>query len=103
MGGLLYGYDTVVISRKLSIVKAQFTGIDAIIYYGSRILETAGFALNYTLGRQISIGTVNMIFTLLAIWKTDKFGRKPLFLSGTLGMFISVIAIGFLDFSVFPR
>lgn len=77
-------------------VLQQFTGIDAIIYYGPRIMETAGFALNDALGSQVIIGTINMIFTILAILLIDKFGRKPLLLSGTLGMFISVIAIGFL-------
>ena len=77
-------------------VLQQFTGIDAIIYYGPRIMETAGFALNDALASQVIIGTINLIFTILAILLIDRFGRKPLLLSGTLGMFISVIVIGFL-------
>jgi SP family arabinose:H+ symporter-like MFS transporter len=79
-------------------VLQQFTGIDAIIYYGPRIMEQAGFGLSDALGSQVVIGAINMIFTLLAIWQIDKFGRKPLLLSGTLGMFISLLAIGFLFF-----
>jgi SP family arabinose:H+ symporter-like MFS transporter len=79
-------------------VLQQFTGIDAIIYYGPRIMEQAGFALSDALGSQVIIGVVLMLFTLLAIWQIDKFGRKPLLLSGTMGMFISLIAIGFLFF-----
>jgi len=79
-------------------VLQQFTGIDAIIYYGPRIMEQAGFALSDALGSQVVIGVVLMLFTLLAIWQIDKFGRKPLLLSGTMGMFISLIAIGFLFF-----
>ena len=74
----------------------QFTGIDAIIYYGPRILEQAGFGLSDALGSQILFGAINMVFTLLAIWKIDKFGRKPLLISGTLGMLVSLIFIGFL-------
>ena len=77
-------------------VLQQFTGIDAIIYYGPRIMETAGFALNDALASQVIIGAINLIFTILAILLIDKFGRKPLLLSGTFGMFVSVIAIGFL-------
>lgn len=80
-------------------VLQQFTGIDAIIYYGPRIMEQAGFALNDALGSQVIIGAINMLFTLLAIWLIDKIGRKPLLLSGTLGMFISLITIGFLFFT----
>ncbi len=77
-------------------VLQQFTGIDAIIYYGPRIMEEAGFALDDALGSQIIIGAINMLFTLLAIWQIDKFGRRRLLLSGTLGMLASLIAIGFL-------
>lgn len=79
-------------------VLQQFTGIDAIIYYGPRIMEKAGFALNDALGSQVIIGAINMLFTLLAIWLIDKIGRKPLLLSGTFGMFLSLIVIGFLFF-----
>ena len=77
-------------------VLQQFTGIDAIIYYGPRIMEQAGFALSDALGSQVIIGLINLIFTLLAIWLIDKIGRKPLLLSGTSGMLISVTIIGFL-------
>ena len=79
-------------------VLQQFTGIDAIIYYGPRIMETAGFALNDALGSQVIIGAINLIFTILAILLIDRFGRKPLLLSGTFGMFISLAIIGFLFF-----
>lgn len=79
-------------------VLQQFTGIDVIIYYGPRIMESAGFALSDALDSQVIIGAINMIFTILAIWQIDKFGRKRLLLSGTLGMFVSLIAIGILFF-----
>jgi SP family arabinose:H+ symporter-like MFS transporter len=79
-------------------VLQQFTGIDAIIYYGPRIMESAGFALSDALDSQVIIGAINMIFTILAIWQIDRFGRKRLLLSGTLGMFVSLIAIGILFF-----
>lgn len=77
-------------------VLQQFTGIDAIIYYGPRIMEQAGFALSEALGSQVIIGMINLIFTVLAIWLIDKVGRKPLLLSGTAGMLITVLIIGFL-------
>lgn len=77
-------------------VLAQFTGIDAIIYYGPRILEGAGFGINDALGSQVIIGIINVLFTLVAIWKIDSIGRKPLLLIGTSGMLISLTAIGVL-------
>ena len=77
-------------------VLAQFTGIDAIIYYGPRILEGAGFAIGDALSSQVIIGIINVLFTLVAIWKIDSIGRKPLLLIGTSGMLISLTVIGFL-------
>jgi sugar porter (SP) family MFS transporter len=75
-------------------VLQQFTGIDAIIYYGPRIFEAAGFGLSDALGGQVIIGIINVTFTVIAIFTIDIFGRRRLLLTGTIGMFISLIAIG---------
>lgn len=77
-------------------VLQQFTGIDAVIYYGPKILEQAGFGLSEALGGQVVIGVINMSFTILAILTIDKFGRKPLLITGTAGMLVSLTAIGLL-------
>lgn len=77
-------------------VLQQFTGIDAIIYYGPRILNEAGFGLNAALSSQVLIGIINVVFTVIAIFTIDKFGRKPLLLTGTTFMFVSLTIIGIL-------
>ena len=77
-------------------VLQQFTGIDAVIYYGPKILEGAGFGLSEALGSQVIIGSINLSFTILAILMIDKFGRRPLLISGTAGMLVSTTAIGLL-------
>jgi MFS transporter, SP family, arabinose:H+ symporter len=77
-------------------VLQQFTGIDAIIYYGPRIFEEAGFALSEALGGQVVIGIINVTFTVIAIFTIDSLGRKKLLLLGTSGMFITLILIGIL-------
>jgi SP family arabinose:H+ symporter-like MFS transporter len=75
-------------------VLSQFTGINAIIYYGPRILEEAGLKLSDALGGQVIIGFVNVAATVFAIWKIDKYGRKKLMLAGISGMGISLVIIG---------
>ena len=75
---------------------SQFSGINAIIYYGPRILEEAGFALGEALGGQVVIGFVNVIFTFVAIWKIDHLGRRPLLIGGVSGLIAALVAIGFL-------
>jgi len=77
-------------------VLQQFTGIDAVIYYGPKILEGAGFELSEALGGQVIIGSINLSFTILAILMIDRFGRKPLLIVGTSGMLVSTAAIGLL-------
>jgi sugar porter (SP) family MFS transporter len=72
----------------------QFSGINAIIYYGPKILEEAGLSLSDALGGQVVIGLVNVVFTLVAIWKIDQLGRKPLLLAGVTGIVISLVIIG---------
>jgi len=42
----------------------------------------------------VIIGIVNVVSTILALWKIDHFGRKPLLLTGVIGMMASLICIG---------
>ena len=80
-------------------ILSQFTGINAIIYYGPRIMEEAGIQLSNALGGQVIIGIVNVVATIVAIMRIDKYGRKKLMLGGITGMFISLIVVGFLFLS----
>ena len=73
---------------------SQFSGINAIIYYGPSILNNAGSSLSSSLMSQVIFGAANMLFTLIAIWKVDSAGRRPLYLAGTAGAAISLVATG---------
>ena len=75
---------------------SQFSGINAIIYYGPSILNDAGIALSNSFLGQIIFGVANMIFTFIAIWKVDDWGRRPLYLIGTVGATISLLVTGFM-------
>ena len=75
---------------------SQVCGINAVIYYGPRILEQAGFTLNNALGGQVTIGLVNVLFTFVAIFTIDRLGRRPLLFVGIGGAVISLVVIGLL-------
>ena len=75
---------------------SQVCGINAVIYYGPRILEQAGFTLNSALGGQVTIGLVNVVFTFVAIFTVDKWGRRPLLFAGVGGAVFSLLIIGLL-------
>jgi SP family arabinose:H+ symporter-like MFS transporter len=73
---------------------SQFSGINAIIYYGPTILLKAGITLSNSLLSQLFFGAANVLFTLIAIWKVDTLGRRPLYLWGTAGATISLLLTG---------
>jgi len=75
---------------------SQFSGINAVIYYGPRILDQAGFALSEALGGQVTIGLVNVLFTFVAIFSIDRWGRRPLLMFGVAGAVISLLIGGLL-------
>lgn len=75
---------------------SQLSGINAIIYYGPSILTDAGIAMSNSFIGQILFGVANLIFTFIAIWKVDNWGRRPLYLIGTAGATLSLIATGIL-------
>jgi len=70
---------------------SQFCGINAIIYYSSKIFESAGALKNAAFTSTVWVGLVNLLFTFVAIGFVDKAGRRPLLLIGTG---VQVIALG---------
>ena len=90
------GIRTALFAGIVLAILSQFTGINAIIYYGPRIMEEAGIKLSDALGGQVVIGIVNVVATVFAIMKIDKYGRKKLMLGGIIGMFISLIMVAIL-------
>ncbi len=80
----------------IGIMFAQIcTGINTIIYYAPTIFKTAGFDSNITaIYATTGIGIVNFVMTIVAVFFTDKLGRKPLLYFGLTGVMISLFALG---------
>ncbi|MBP1679373.1 MAG: sugar:proton symporter [Bacteroidetes bacterium] len=74
-------------------VLSQLTGINVIIYYGPKIFAEAGFKVAESLDSQVIIGIMNVVATIFALWKIDDFGRKPLLITGVIGMMVSLLCI----------
>ena len=85
----------VVIGTVLSALQ-QFTGINAVLYYGADIFEQAlGFGQEDILAQQILLATVNLLATFIAMYTVDKLGRKPLLIIGGFGMLTGFLMMGF--------
>src|SRR5690606_13778040 len=85
---------TTFIALYLAIV-SQLSGIDLVLHYGPLILERAGLSFGDSLGGQLTFGTVLVVFTLLAMWKVDTLGRRPLLFIGNAGILCSLVMIGY--------
>jgi sugar porter (SP) family MFS transporter len=80
-------------------VLQQVTGINVFLYFGSDIFEKlGGDNIDAALLQQIIVGTTMLLFTTIAIWSVDKVGRKPLMIVGSIGMGISLLAMGMYGF-----
>lgn len=73
---------------------SQITGINAIIYYAPEIFKNIGFGADSAMFQTVIIGTVNTVFTFVAIAFIDKYGRRILLLWGISGMIICLGGVG---------
>jgi len=73
----------------------QFTGINTIIYYSPKIFLMSGFAdAQAAVWASVSVGVVNVAFTILSLFLIDKLGRRKLYFIGLTGLVIALIAMG---------
>jgi SP family arabinose:H+ symporter-like MFS transporter len=84
-----------VIAVVLSAV-AQFSGINAIMYYSTRILTDAGVGIGTAFAATALVGLVNLLFTLVAVASIDRVGRRPLLLIGLMTQVVSLSAVAWL-------
>jgi SP family arabinose:H+ symporter-like MFS transporter len=72
---------------------AQFSGINAIVYYAPEIFKSAGDAPDAAFTSAVWVGAVNLVFTFVAIAGVDRLGRKPLLLAGALTQAVALALV----------
>lgn len=73
--------------------------MSTIIDYAPKIFSTAGWKLDTGLFATIGIGIVNFVFTWVSIIIIDKFGRRPLYIIGSAGLFVTLIGLSIAGFA----
>jgi len=71
----------------------QLSGINAVMYYAPKIFKMAGAAPNSALLQSIVIGSVLLLFTVVAMFFIDRFGRRVLIKIGSVGMVVSLALV----------
>jgi sugar porter (SP) family MFS transporter len=73
----------------------QWCGINVIFNYAGEIFKSAGYSIDDTLKNIAWTGSVNFVFTLVAMAVVDKLGRRPLMLIGAAGLAIIYSLVGY--------
>ncbi len=76
----------------------QWCGINVVFNYAEEVFTSAGYGVSDALFYIILTGTVNLVFTLVALRVVDKWGRRNLWLFGSLGLGASYVFIGLFYF-----
>ena len=73
----------------------QFVGINTVIYYSPKIFMIVGFeGARAGIWGAVSVGVINVLFTVLSLFLIDKIGRRKLYFIGLSGIVISLLALG---------
>jgi len=85
-----YGWLVIFVGIMLSVFQ-QAVGINAVLYFAPRIFETMG--MGNPMVQTVFMGIVNILFTLLAVFTVEKWGRKPLLIYGSIGMAVGAFGV----------
>ena len=72
----------------------QWCGINVIFNYAQDIFASAGFDVNDTLKSIVATGSVNLVFTVLALRLVDSWGRRRLMLLGSGALAVIYALVG---------
>ncbi|TFC84618.1 sugar porter family MFS transporter [Cryobacterium sinapicolor] len=75
----------------------QFVGINVIFFYSTTLWKAVGFEESSSLTISVLTGLTNIAVTFIAIALIDRVGRRPILLTGSIGMTLSLatMAIAF--------
>ncbi|MGN1236851.1 MAG: sugar porter family MFS transporter, partial [Bacteroidaceae bacterium] len=85
-----YGWMVIFIGIMLSVFQ-QAVGINAVLFFAPNIFKSMG--MDDPMQQTVLMGVVNILFTLLAVFTVERWGRKPLLISGSIGMAIGAFGV----------
>jgi len=87
-------YIPILIIGVVVAVFQQWCGINTVFNYAEEIFSAAGYGVSDTLFNIVITGSVNLIFTFVAMFTVDKWGRKKLMVFGSIGLALNYILLG---------
>lgn len=87
------GVRRALIASACLAVLIHVSGINTIIDYAPAIFISAGWKVDGALVSTFLVGVNNVLFTMVAFWVIDRYGRKPLYIVGSLGMTLALAGL----------
>lgn len=72
----------------------QWCGINVLFNYAHELFSAAGYAVSGVLTNIVITGIANVLFTLIALYTVDRWGRRALLLTGALGLALLYLLLG---------
>lgn len=88
------GMRNVLVIGGVLAVFQQWCGINVIFNYAHEIFSEAGYAVSDVLMNIVITGVTNVIFTFVAIYTVDKWGRRTLLFVGSAGLAFLYAVLG---------
>ncbi|MGM7670642.1 sugar porter family MFS transporter [Microbacterium sp. A93] len=85
-----FGLKPIVWVGILLSVFQQFVGINVIFYYSTTLWLSVGFDESQALMTSVITSITNIVVTIIAILLVDKVGRRPMLLTGSIGMAVTL-------------
>jgi SP family sugar porter-like MFS transporter len=89
------GMARVLILGIMLAVLQQWCGINVVFNYAQEIFAVAGYQISGILFNIVVTGTVNLVFTSVALFTIDRYGRRFLLLRGISGLAFIYIVLGY--------
>jgi MFS family permease len=86
----------VTVSFFLAIL-VHVSGVNTVIDYAPSIFQAAGWKIDAALFATFMVGITNFVFTLASFWLIDRWGRKPLYLLGSVVMAATLAGLAVLS------
>lgn len=72
----------------------QWCGINVIFNYAHEIFSAAGYAVSDVLMNIVVTGVTNVVFTLVAVYTVDRWGRRALMIAGAAALAVIYAILG---------
>ncbi|MFT3998342.1 MAG: sugar porter family MFS transporter [Asticcacaulis sp.] len=92
---LSFGFGVLTVGILLSVFQ-QVVGINAVLYYAPTMFKNLGLGNDAAMMNTVIMGIAMVVFTVIALFTVDRWGRKPLLILGSVVMAASLIVLGLL-------